>query len=58
VKAAALPYVVESVAIAVKSLQVAMRVLVQSDQTDAHAKKPYSKPLSQTIEIIVEIRLK
>jgi len=58
VKAAALSYVVECMAIAVKSLQVAMRELVQSDQTDAHAKKSCSKYWSQTIERIMAIRLK
>ena len=58
VKIAVLLYEVETVAIAVKSLQVAMRELVQSNQTDAHAKNSCSKPRSQTMEKIMEIRLK
>ena len=58
VKAAALSCVVECMAIAVKSLQVAIRELVQSDQADAHAKKSCSRYQSQTVEEIMGIRLK
>jgi len=59
VKATVLSYVVESVAITVKSLQVAMKEVVQGDQTDTCETREFdSKPHTQTVERIMETRLK